>query len=345
MSGKWAGKWAGGRISRTGAYVIEKMVAGRQRSVTLKVHTEQEALAELALFNRDREQYLGVSGKPLDGPAKREPVSLGPALRLDFEIELVRRDATPRYRTAVTRSLLLLEPLLPGPLEALSRDQVVRAFESLPDGAKVAFKSLCSWLMDTGRLDSSPGRWIKVKPARRSVVRKGYYVEEIDSAYERLAPEFRPALIVQASIGCHCSELVRIASKHSSVTIEPRGRGSEIAAVVQFWHKSSKPHRVSISAPVLEAVLALHEGPEFNLNTYYRALYPVRPGQLRHSLVSNREKARVVRWTEGGASLEEVAEVLGHSGTRVTSKHYSFGGTPPMVVIPYVWQRAVIQQT
>ena len=56
-----AGFWAGGRVyeldGRT-VYVIEKMRHGRRYTTPLEVANEREALAELALFDRDPEVYV-----------------------------------------------------------------------------------------------------------------------------------------------------------------------------------------------------------------------------------------------------------------------------------------------
>ncbi|WP_147448842.1 hypothetical protein [Corallococcus terminator] len=56
MSG-WTGKWAGGRTKVDGKgraqWVLERMVAGRRFTKVLDATSEKQALAELALFERD----------------------------------------------------------------------------------------------------------------------------------------------------------------------------------------------------------------------------------------------------------------------------------------------------
>src|SRR5712692_4818114 len=58
---EWAGKWFGGRVRvrRNGrrVWVIERMVNGHPYTKSLDVSNEQDALAELALFDRDPAGY------------------------------------------------------------------------------------------------------------------------------------------------------------------------------------------------------------------------------------------------------------------------------------------------
>jgi transposase-like protein len=61
MSGtNWGPRWQGGRTYGENGktfYVIEKMRHGRRYTTPLDVGSEREALAELALFERDPEGY------------------------------------------------------------------------------------------------------------------------------------------------------------------------------------------------------------------------------------------------------------------------------------------------
>src|SRR3954466_12338161 len=99
---QWIPDWSGGRVRLAGGrevFVIERSFAGRRYAVTLDVRTEPDALAELALFERDPTSYRTKrQAATADGSG---PVRVDEATVAGFLAQLAQRGRTERYRLDV----------------------------------------------------------------------------------------------------------------------------------------------------------------------------------------------------------------------------------------------------
>ena len=99
MAAHWTGKWPGGRTyERDGrtVFVVERMRHGRRYTIPLDVGSERQALAELALFERDPEGFA------TRGEAAEQRVVASVFVGADnvqrFLDHLKREKRTDRYR-------------------------------------------------------------------------------------------------------------------------------------------------------------------------------------------------------------------------------------------------------
>ncbi len=134
----------------------------------------------------------------------------------------------------------------------------------------------------------------------------------------------------------HGTEIARIAK--GEVQIEEVHRNG-IAAVIRFIHKSRYDHKQSIDAQALAAVrrLMVSGAPTKNVCRDWRKRLgsKVMHKYLRHSFFTWGLKAgRVVRVTDGGLTLSEMAAAVGHRSLLMGKDHYDNSDVPAMVVVP-----------
>jgi integrase len=120
----------------------------------------------------------------------------------------------------------------------------------------------------------------------------------------------------------------------------------EIAGTITFRHlKAGKIHVVSVDAQTLAAARRLRKrGSPLSRNAAKVMLdraakrldaRRIHPSELRHSFATwARAEGHIVRPTEGGVPLAEVAAVMGHLTPRTTKVFYEGNEIPPMIALP-----------
>lgn len=372
----WAGTWAGGRVlkakdGRT-SWVIRRSVKGTSFTITLDARTEREALAELALFERDPFAYRTRRQLQADAHAQAQShasraVFLEEATIQRFLVHQRKADRSPKYvRDNESYLRTWAKDLGDRDLRTVTLQDVRKAL-SKHEGAQrkrmASFKSFCSWLQSEGDVapENNPGRHIHLPAPRpeKALREKGYTLKQVEALYRAIAPwkstragwgdrpqdvqPIRDLLLLLAKTGMHTSEADRIARGLVQLT-RVAGQG-EIAATLRFTHKSGLVHLVSIDAQTLAAVERLQARGSLPADTYVRRVIReaserigqpiILLGQLRHTFATQaRQCGRIVRPEAGGVSVEEVAAALGHTNTRTTRLFYLGTHVPPMVVLP-----------
>lgn len=157
----------------------------------------------------------------------------------------------------------------------------------------------------------------------------------------------RDVFLLRAKTGMHGSEIDRLASGDGSIRLL---KGHDpIAATLSFPHKKGGAHVVSIDAQTLAAAERLvASGTTPSRVTTGRAIarvitknekeHPDFEGfaleNLRHSFITLTAGATVVTPKGGGVPIELVAQLVGHTNTRTTRRHYLGVHVPPMAVLP-----------
>ncbi|NTX41470.1 site-specific integrase [Myxococcus sp. CA033] len=350
-------------------WVIERRVLGGRRVLTLGVASEREALAELALFERDPGTYRTRKQATQDATelaekAAADAVMLTPELHREF-IEDARKEGLSKdYVEHVLGNYLahwgvaLAGRDLRG-VTLLELKKLLKGWKSAEHHRIVALKSFTSWLREEGKLHRSndPTLDLAVPQAKpeKSVRTKGYSMAEVEAVYAEISSQLlRDTLCLRAKASMHDTEIARVARGEALLkeVNDPCG----IKGTVTFHHKRGDDHVVSLDAQAFAAALRLQarkkpltrapallmlkraakrlrekcETPEET-----EKIRVIEPGEIRHSF-SNwaSEYGVLVRPTKQGLPVEEVAAVMGHRSTKTTRTFYKRVLVPPMIQLP-----------
>jgi integrase len=348
--------WPGGfvRLSRgREVFVIEKRAGGKRYKIALDVRTEREALAELALFERDPTGYRAPKQQ------RRERAAATAGLRLDVD---TLAEFFEESRAKVARGELSagyvrhsLEPYLRAWAGALGgrelRTVKLAELNATLDGWAtarikriVALKAFTAWARRMGRLkrQDDPTLDLAVPPATpRPVASRAFTAEQIASFYSLLrnysfapgygddAPEAAPrctvdlqpvrdVFLLRAKCGMHGTEIERLARGEGTIRVLD-GEG-EIAATLIFPHKTGSEHVVSVDAQTLAAAQRLQAA-----------------GRAPNRVATRRAVARVVAEHPelAGFAFENLRHsfiTLGVGGRTVTAR----GGGVPLELLAQV---------
>lgn len=289
---EWAGKWDGGRVRITSkgerVWVIER----KGQTVSLNVHSERDARAELALFLRDPAEYV-TSRKQ----AKARQAASPRAFRLDgATLDEFSEHCEARVRSGDLSAPYFKHTLVPY-LQAWAKEIGSRDLRDVPRAelnsikAKwktaehkrvVALKALTAWAREVGKLDRKDDPTFDLKlpevKSARPLGERAFPAETIEAFYAALtnytyvpgwgddAPEGEPTatvdlqpvrdvFVLRAKAGLHHSEIERLARGEGRIRVlEDEG---EIAAVLIFPHKRGDAHAVSVDKQTLAAAQRL----------------------------------------------------------------------------------------
>jgi integrase len=335
-------KWEGGiiRYDRHGrrVYVIREQFDGRRYVIATDARSEEDALAEFALFKKNREKYAKQARS-----TAAEPIYLDDARKLAFltwSRDFLQND--PKYVHEQKAYLGWWQERLAG-VElrgdltlAILRDALDRA--TCQQQRIAAIKRFLSWLRKTGKITAADDPTLfgalpvpKSRPAqhRRSKV---VPPEHVDLVIEHLTAPWRDVLLLQAGTGWHTTEAIRFAE---AGTIEPLPRTvaqEGVAGIVVCpKRKSGEVQRTRVSAEVLEAAKRLRKHGTFTRWEYDGALeracsavkrpdgeigIPVFTGaMMRHTVAT--------LGIEGGENPISVSAHLGHKDPRTTRRFYA----------------------
>jgi integrase len=340
-------RWKGGEV-RNGKYVLARMVNGKRYKFTLpKVKTEAEAMNWLARFEADPEGTAFAAKVVKAGKTKAVPTDTW-ALIPKFIKYLQGECRDERYPDACGKYLQEWQGLLKRDLKDCSLSDLLAAVPKFKAKRKpaVALKSFGRWLITTDKLKADhPVTVLTIqRPGKtKALDKRAYTPEQVVSVYGRLVSQsVKDVFLVKAVLGCHHTEIQRIAKNPESLRVVNQASG--IYATLTFEHKSGSHHTVSIGQPVAAAVQRLQtRGSAPTQSTVYWALRAVMEEgetftleRLRHTCSTlTAESGRVVQPDAGGGvNPELVARMMGHS-LKTADKHYRGFGVPLMILPPY----------
>jgi integrase len=226
--------------------------------------------------------------------------------------------------------------------------------------------AFCNWLVSEGELQ----HWSPLSitpsqaPAQRRAERVAYEPSEVIARWRQIPDEaIRDVLHIRAATGMHGTEIAQLqGARHMTGPLpeaHPRvgpgfirtklDREHEIKGVLQIRQKTKPRHRVSVDGATLAAAVRLSElkrkgkpwiPSRFDVYNACREVGIV-PSNLRHTFTTLRGMARIVHYEEGGVSLDQVAEILGHRvGSKMTGSRYDKLQVPPMMKVPLQWDVA-----
>jgi integrase len=272
-------------------FVIERRIgSGARKKITLDVRTERDALAELALFERDPLAYRTRKQQ------RQERAADAGGLRLDAAtLEAFSTDARAKVaRGELSESHVrhTLQPYLLAWAAALSgrelRTVTLAELRRILDGWTTAhhkrivtLKAFTAWARERGKLNRKDDPTLDLAvPAvtPRPVAARAFTAATLEAFYAALrnytfapgygdnAPEDAPRVtvdlqpirdmfILRAKCGMHGTEIERLARGEGSIRVlEDEG---EIAGTLVFPHKRGGEHVVSVDAQALAAAQRL----------------------------------------------------------------------------------------
>ena len=327
---EWDRRWRGGRVrvDRNGdpVWVIERMVNGHRYTKSLDVRNEQDAFAELALFDRDPVAYQTKTAAKAVPPS--EVVTIDGRAVGRFLAFLRSEERTERYRRNVQHYLATWGKFYAGrDIRSVPLQEILQELGRHKRARKnriTALKSFTAFLREqeaTLTSKEDPTIDLKVPPARpqKAVREKGYPIEQVERLYSAIdgwrsnkygwkntgrkveVQCVRDVLVLHAKCGMHATEIERLARGLGEVKpIEGQG---EIAGTIKFVHKSGRVHIQSVDAQALAAAQRLQARGSAPVESFIRkvvkraveevnkrgrrkVLKSVRFGELRHSFVT-----------------------------------------------------------
>lgn len=358
----WAGKWKGGRYylqDGKQVFFIERL----RRSIRLRTNDPDLALGELARFLEDPVAFTKPPPEPEAAPTgvhitqdrlKLYLESIGDRVKDYYNAKKADLFAWAEYRDEDDQPLDLRTVDKRALRIALSSFRGDSKDKRRTGGFKRRAESLncfANFLVAEGELKewSALGILPTQRPKATRAERVAYSPEEVRAAWLKLSSQgLKDAVHLRAATGMHYTEIRQlIGARLFKGPLPDKGVGirveldkpHEIKGVIQIKQKTKPRHRVSVDQASLDAALRLRAGAPTRFDVYnaFVALAMV-PSNLRHTFTTLRGQGRIVRYGEGGVSLDEVAELLGHRvGSKMTGARYDKLQVPPMMVLPLDW--------
>lgn len=371
----WIGSWKGGRkreVNGRTVWVIWRRIGGGiRRAITLDVDTEQAALIELALFERDPLHY---QTRRAEIAAKAEAKGNAPRMDPDTLRDFIRNARFEKGLTEAYCKDILGAYLKDWAVFFCGRDLRtfrLRDIQNHLEGKTarhhriVALKSFTSYLREKDLLKTAedPTLELRVPQARpeKAARLKGYPTQLVEKFYSEIKSQvLRDTICLRAKVGFHDTEIAQIARGEASLRVidDPSG----IKGTVRFLHKKAgKIHTVSLDFQAFAAAQRLQARktpitknaqrimlgrvaiklhgcggvkPAWSKDEHYpcKKCPTVKPGELRHSFATWAvEAGELIRPTGSGVPIADVASILGHYTPRTTKLFYEGSQVPPMI--------------
>ncbi len=245
------------------------MVNGHPYTKSLAVSNEQDALAELALFDRDPAAYQTKTAEKSRPPSQVITIE-GPGVGRFLEF-LRTEERTERYRRNVQHYLATWGKFYAGrDIRSVPLQEILRELGRHKRARKnriTALESFTAYLREqeaTLTSKEDPTIDLKVPPARpqKAIREKGYPIEQVEKLYSAITGWqsnkygwkgtsrkvdvqcVRDVLALHAKCGMHATEIERLARGLGEVkAVEGQG---EIAGTIKFVHKSGRVHNQSV---------------------------------------------------------------------------------------------------
>ena len=342
----WTGTWDGGMtmLTRGGItrWVLLRQVAGSRVSITLKVSSQQDALAELALYNRDPVAYIkqarlakATRGADLSGGVflNQETVNALVASQEAGRIspkhiaDLRRYLKTWLEELGSSRDLRLVPK---APLEAILDRKCKPAQKAKRRKLMVALATYCNHLHRKGLLDpsQSPARWFEYEKAEPAKVtrRRDHSAPVLERCYAHIqalprsgqggptpkgdqSQAVRDTMLLMVRHGLHHTEVMRLAEGHGEIRViddHPHIKG-----VLGFFHQKKRGwHYISVDAQVLAAVLRLRARRRAPNDTTIRRYlnYACKVGNVREKVLPSKFRHSFVTLGKTGGRKVKVNE-------------------------------------
>lgn len=342
----WAGKWKGGRyyLDEFGRKVF--FIERRRRVVKLDTHDEILAVGDLSRFLLDPVTFC----RPAPEAVSDDPVWIT-AERLTLYMESIRdtvidhRKARRAYLHAWAETGIDLRHSDRKALRA-----ALATFEGGHRGRTEALNAFARFLVREDDLTEWKPLVNTRAPEATRAERVAYSLEELGDTYKRLDPgPLRDLFHVRAATGMHGTEIEQVAGakvvsgplpdQGVAIRVLPRpAEPTPIAGVLQVVHKSGHPHRQTLDASTLAAVLRLREGVPGRMEAW-AAFKPLTPSNLRHTFITLAgEVGELITWKVGGVDRNRVAQTVGHrAGSTMTADRYEKLQVPPLIKLPLPW--------
>lgn len=363
MPASWAGTWLGGRyyLNAQGQKVFR--IERRGRSVKLKTHDQKLAEGLLAVFLQDPEAFC----RPPPPPVETEAVYFTQE-RLTLYMDSIHETVIDHRRSRRSDLFAWAEYRDEGnrPLDLRTADKRtlrVALSSFAPDGKDKrrtggfrrraeALNAFANFLVSEGDLRNWSALAItpKQKPKETRAPREAYEPPFILKVWKAITDQtIRDVIRLRTVTGMHDTEIQQLEGcKLYTGPLPDRGVGIRtkldakhevIEGVIQIRQKTKPRHRYSVDGEALKAALRLREGIPSRYDTYNAlAELGMIPSNLRHTFTTLRGRGKIIHYEEGGVSLDEVAEILGHRiGSAMTGSRYDKLQIPPMMKLPISW--------
>jgi integrase len=312
--------WAGGRVrvAKDGShvFVLERMVDSDRYTKTLEASNLKEALAELALFERDPAGY-----KTQTNAAR---VTTDPAIVERFLTWLRKEGRVERYVNSTKHYLSEWDTFFRGrDLRKIPLKDYRAEIARRPAGKSriIALKSFTAYLREQESVLTSkedPTLDLRVPPPRpaKATRNKGYKIEHVEALYRAIKPwtpkydpprsdappvdvqSVRDVLALHCLTGMHATEIERLAKGEGEVkAIDGHG---EIAGTFKFVHKSGRVHIQSVNAQALAAAQRLQARGSAPVDSYIRRV-------INHAVEAWNKQ---IKWTPGGQAPKDGRQPL-----------------------------------
>lgn len=265
------------------------MLEGKRHVLTLNVASERDALAELALFNRDPRAYITARDVAKSQLRRQRAARVTPQDDALQELE-GRMRAAQRSEKHIrdTRRYLnvWLAALRAKDLRTVGKAELERVLEAKCKPSQlskrnkliVALKSYTAMLKAKGMLDpaENPARWLDEEPPppARVAAQRHHSAAVLERCYAAIAPlrrsgkggprpepdqdqAVRDTMRLMVCYGMHHTEVRRLASCHPSTAARPHEHAF-IKGVVSFWHQKKRAwHHISVDTAAWAAVQRL----------------------------------------------------------------------------------------
>lgn len=366
-------KWAGGRLKLVGGrelFVIERQVGPTKFSITLDTTDPDEALAELALFNRAPASYRSpakVRAEAVERASMLTGVVWTDTLVDDFirvcQARAKRGELSDRY-VRYTLDFYLGEwtKALAGrdlrSLRLVDLRAALKRWKGVAEDKRItALKAFTAWLRQEGKLDRSEDPTLDLvvpqAQASKDVRDRSYPIPLVEALYREITLQpVRDAVLLRAKTGMHHTEIQRLRTAELRELNDPSG----IHGMIVFFHaKKDAEHAVSVDAQTFAAAQRMAKGAPDHKTTWKhlnlalaevaksqpelrRQLRAARvqPEMLRHSFSTWARKfgTEVKPASQTGVPLAKVSETMGHTSKRTTAKHYLGDHVREMIRIP-----------
>ncbi len=297
MARKWVDTWQGGRIfkSRSGetGWVLQRMVNGERFSKTLDVTSEKDALAELALFDRDPVKYVTPTEEAREAGVGAIVVNADTTAQVLAHLK--KNDRDKRYVASVIKYLATWGEDLEGKdLRKVRIDELKRLLakhETARPKRIAALKTFTAFFrteLNTLPVNEDPTiALMSIQTLPEKLQReKGHTIEAVQKVYastynweseliDHALGRFRmrgctvgknrsgwgdvqgvrDVLVLRCKLGMHMSEVNRLTS--GKAIIKPVSGHGEIRGTLRFTHKRGNDHVVSLDAQGLAAAQRL----------------------------------------------------------------------------------------
>lgn len=334
-------RWDGGYIHRQKdgrpLFIIERQVGQHRFHVSTRTHIATAAYEQLKRFEADPFSYSPA------GSAGTEPLWMTEEIVMRYRDWMLKeKQNTRRHANQMANRLAdWMEDLGSLDLRKVTlKDHlgpIVARRKTCRPARIIAIKGFYAWLRKTEHLLTSsvdPTLDLPVPQAQPEKNRRRKVLDrkQVRKAFQKLKGAHRDCLLLLTATGWHVTELERFVRRPDS-EIVPQPKRSKTLATLVTLHKGGEKTRTPLQREEhLACAKRLRERGTVprKLNAVMKAaaiaanVAPFTLGVMRHS---------VATWAhEGGASLADIAEFLGHKDARTTRRFYADVAAPTKTV-------------